>query len=91
MRRPSGFLDAGIVQTPSPRLVVIGHIVIADQIRDTCGGNRRLEFVGLSDEPIGELAAVAHSLDPHTFSINPQVAPHRRAGAIRIIQRVWCN
>src|ERR1700752_4879048 len=60
-------------------LVVVGHVVVADQIRDSCGGNRRLELVGLSDKPIGELATVAHSLDSQTLSIDPQVAPHRRA------------
>src|ERR1019366_795462 len=60
-------------------LVVVGHVVVADQIGDACGGNGGLELIGLSDEPIGELSTIAHSLNPHTFSINPQVAPHRRA------------
>src|ERR1035438_7759776 len=63
-------------------LVVVGHVVVADQIRDSCGGNRLLELVGLSDKPIGKLATVAHSLDPQTLAIDPQVAPHRRAYSV---------
>src|SRR5580658_10127069 len=64
-------------------LVVIGHVVVADQVRNARGWNRCLELVGLSDEPIGELSAVAHSLDPQPFSINPQVAPHCSAHTVK--------
>ena len=52
-------------------LVVVGHVVVANQVRNPGGGNRRLKLVGLRDEPIGQLATVAHALDPHTFPIDP--------------------
>ena len=44
-------------------LVVIGHVVVADQIRDTGRGNRCLELIRLGDEPFRELAAVADAFD----------------------------
>src|SRR5208282_1453372 len=66
-------------------LVVVRHVVVADEICDSGGRNGRLEFIGLGDEPIGKLAAVAHTLDPEALSINPQVAAHRRTDRVENI------
>ena len=35
------------------------------QVHDSGRGNRCLELIRLGDEPFGELAAVAHTLDAH--------------------------
>ena len=66
-------------------LVVVGHVVVADEIDDAGGGNGGFEFVGLGDEPLGELAAVADALDAHALTIDPQVAAHRRADTVQNI------
>src|SRR5580692_12987468 len=64
-------------------LVVVSHVVVADQIRDPRRRNCGLEFVGLRDEPIGKLTAIAHTLDPHSLSVNPQVAAYCRTNGVK--------
>jgi len=48
-------------------LVVVGHVVVADQIHDSGCGNRCLELIRLGDEPFGELAAVADAFDAQSI------------------------
>ena len=60
-------------------LIVVGHLGVADQVGDTCGWNRSLKLIRLRDEPIRELASVAHAFYAHALAVNPQVAAHGRA------------
>ena len=66
-------------------LVVIGHVVVADQVGDPGDGHRGLEFIRLRDEPVGQLAAVAHAFDSHTLAVDPQVTAYRCAHSIQNI------
>jgi hypothetical protein len=66
-------------------LVVIGHVVVADQVDDRGRRNRRLEDVGLGDQPRAQLTAVTRPLDAQPIAIDPLVAAHRRAQAIEDI------
>ena len=66
-------------------LVVIGHVVVADQVGDPGDGHRGLEFIRLGDEPVGQLAAVAHAFDSHTLAVDPQVTADRCAHSIQNI------
>src|SRR2546430_11109239 len=42
-----------------------------------------LEFVGLRDQPVRQLPAVADTLDAHALAVNPRIAPHCRADAVQ--------
>src|SRR6185437_15902314 len=64
-------------------LIVVGHVVVADQIRDTSGRNSCLKLVSLGDKPIGKLATVAYALNPHALPVNPQISSDRGAYAIQ--------
>src|SRR5690348_8853425 len=55
-------------------LVVIRHVVVADQIGNTSGRNSCLKLVRLRNEPIAELATVAYALNSHALPVNPQVS-----------------
>ena len=63
-------------------LVVIGHVVITDQVGDAGDGNGRLELVGLGNQPIAKLAAVADALEAHSFAVEPEIAAHRGADRV---------
>src|SRR5208282_791214 len=63
-------------------LVVVGHVVVADEVRDSGGGDGGLEFVGLGDEPVGELPAVADALDSHPLAVNPEIPADGGAHAV---------
>src|SRR5579863_5152466 len=69
-------------------LVVIRHVVVADQIEDSRGRDRRLEFVSLRDKPIRELAAIAHALNSQSLAIDPQITTYRRTHAIEHVLRL---
>src|SRR5207249_123526 len=53
-----------------------------DQVGDSGGGHGGLEFIGLSDQPVGQLAAITDAFDAHALAIDPQVTAHR--GAYRV-------
>src|SRR5256886_12067201 len=42
-------------------------------------------FIRLGDEPVGQLAAVAHAFDSHTLAVDPQVTADRCAHSIQNI------
>ena len=44
-------------------IVIIGHVVKADQIGNAGRGNGCLETVRLGDQPVGQLATIAGSFD----------------------------
>ena len=52
-------------------LVVIGHVVVADEIIDARGRYRGFELIRLRDQPLCELAAVADALDAQALAIHP--------------------
>src|SRR6266851_268166 len=64
-------------------LVVVSHVVVADQIHDSCCGNGCLELIRLGDEPFGELAAVAYAFDAHALAVDPKISPHCRANTVQ--------
>ena len=64
-------------------LVVVRSVVEADEVADAADRHRGLELVGLRDQPVGQLAAVADTFDRHAFAIDPQIAPDRRADAVQ--------
>ena len=64
-------------------LVVVGHVVVADDVRNGRGWNRRLEDVGLRDQPCGELTSVARPLHAHPIAIDPRIAANRGADAVQ--------
>src|SRR5882762_11193967 len=66
-------------------LVVIGHVVVADEVGDPGDGHGGLEFIRLGDEPVGELTAVTYAFDGHAFTIDPQVTPYRRTHRVQNI------
>src|SRR6266446_1724752 len=47
----------------SSYLVVVGHVVVADQIDDARGRYRGFELIRLRDQPLGQLAAVADAFN----------------------------
>src|SRR5208282_5360259 len=63
-------------------LVVVGHVVVANEIGDSGGGDGGLEFVSLGDEPFGELPAIADALNAHALAINPKIAADGGAHAV---------
>ena len=66
-------------------LVVIGHVVVADEVGDPGDGHGGLELIRLRDEPVRELAAVAHALNTQALTIDPQVTAHRRTHRVQNI------
>ena len=64
-------------------LVVVGHVVVADEVGDRGRGNRRLEDVGLRDQPRRQLTAVAGALDAEPIAIDPRIAAQRGADAVQ--------
>src|SRR5579864_1529281 len=60
-------------------LVVIGHVVIADQVRDGRERNGCLEFIGLRNQPFRELAAVTSAFNPHALAVDPKISSHGSA------------
>src|SRR5207249_6876958 len=69
-------------------LVVIRHVVVADEVDDRAAGNRRFEDVGLRDQPRRELAAVASALDAEPVAVDPQISPYRGADGIEHVLRL---
>ena len=59
-------------------VVVHGHVIVADQVRDARGRNGGLEPGGLRHQPVRELAAVALALDAEPLAIDPWVAGENR-------------
>src|SRR5689334_1885330 len=68
-------------------LVVISHVVIADEVGNGRGRNGCLEQAGLSDQPGAKLSTITHALDADAIAIDPQVAAHGSADAIEHILR----
>ncbi len=66
-------------------LVVVRHVVVADDVRDRRRRNRCLEDIGLRDEPRGQLTAVARPLDAQPIAVDPRVAAQSRADAVQHI------
>ena len=59
-------------------VVVVRHVVEADEVRDAGARDRRLEHVRLGDDPVGQLAAVAPAFDPEPIGVEEGVALERR-------------
>src|SRR2546430_2370016 len=62
--------------------VEVGHVFEANQVRDPGGGNPRAKHPRLRDHPHGQLPAIADAFNAHTFAIQPQITPQRRAHAV---------
>jgi hypothetical protein len=60
-------------------LVVIGRVVITDQIDDGSCGYRRLEEPRLRNQLCAKLSAIADAFHSDTIAIDPEVAAHRSA------------
>src|SRR5262245_12937548 len=65
----------------------VGDIVLGNEIGYTGDRNRSFELTSLGNEPVGKLAAIAHSLDPYHFRIEPFVAAKR---GLDTVQNVFC-
>src|SRR2546429_1234398 len=57
--------------------------ILAPQVGDPRCRHGGLEFVGLRDQPVRQLPAVADTLDAHALAVNPRIAPHCRADAVQ--------
>src|SRR4051794_12142969 len=68
-------------------LVVIGHVVVTDQVDDGGGWNGCFEDIGLRYQPRAELAPVADALDTQTVAVNPDIAAQGRADGVQNILR----
>src|SRR5215813_10231859 len=68
-------------------LVVVGHVVIADQVRDPRGRYRGAEHSGLGDQPHGQLASIADAFDAHALAIEPQIAAQSRTDTVEDVLR----
>src|SRR5439155_11176290 len=66
-------------------LIVVGHVVVADQIRNPRDRYRRFEDACLCDKPVGQLPAVAYSFNTHAIAIDPKIAPQCRTQPIDYI------
>jgi len=62
-------------------VVIVGQIVLRDQVRDAGGRDRRLEAIGLRDDPVRKLSAVTHALETHPIPIEPRIARQRGVDA----------
>src|SRR5579862_9984611 len=63
-------------------LVVIRHVVVADDVDDRSRRDRGFEYVGLGDKPGAELAAIAGAFDAEAIAIDPGVTAHGCAESI---------
>ncbi len=53
--------------------MVVRQVILGHEIRDAGGWNRRGEPIGLGDDPVGELSAVAAAFDAHALAVEPAV------------------
>src|SRR5690606_4877930 len=54
-------------------IMVVSHVVEADQVRDAGGRNGCLESIGLGDQPVRQLPAVTPAFYTQTRGIEPWV------------------
>ena len=62
-------------------VVVVRHVVEADQVGDARGRHGRLEAIGLRDQPVGELPAVAAAFDAEPVRVDPRILGERGVDA----------
>lgn len=63
-------------------LVVVRHVVVADEIGNAGGRDGCFEFVRLCDEPIGELSPITNAFNAEAFAIDPKIAANGRADGV---------
>ncbi len=63
-------------------LVVIRHVVVADQVADARRRDGRFEDVCLGDQPIAQLSTVTGAFHPEAVAVNPKVAAKCGANAV---------
>src|SRR5881396_2584610 len=66
-------------------LVVIGHVVIADEIGNSGDGDGRFEDPSLREQPVGQLSAVTGALDPEPVPVDPEKTPQSSADGVKHI------
>ena len=66
-------------------LVVIGHVVIADEIGNSGDGDGRFEDPSLREQPVGQLSAVTGALDPEPAPVDPEKTPQSSADGVKHI------